>query len=324
MKKRVISVLIIGVLTLIVGCGAKENVNSELANVPQVAEEPKADTEEFTVKFVDYDDTVITSTKYKAGTTITTPKNPDAKTIDGKECRFASWDPRVSIVCKEDATYKAKYEAITPTPTPTPSPEPTKTDTEIDTDEYTIEDILPTVKYNNDKLKVESAITPFQAKEYIGKECSVCGIIEDVGTSEGKNGTTYFLNMGKPYPEEGHFYICVFQNVADMFKTNIMTLKGHTVLISGKIEKYNNQPEIVLNSPDQLLNVKTGERYEIDSKPKSSGRQLTEKELEEVSGMTKEEREEVQREAEEAAYEDWMREMDREFYNNFDYSSEVW
>ncbi|MBQ7646871.1 MAG: leucine-rich repeat protein, partial [Clostridia bacterium] len=63
---------------------------------------------EYTVKFVDYDDTVITSNTYHYGDTVTAPSNPYRAPDDEFTYTFAGWDKEITS-CKGDETYKAKY-----------------------------------------------------------------------------------------------------------------------------------------------------------------------------------------------------------------------
>lgn len=69
----------------------------------------------YTIRFVDYNDNLITSHIYKEGGSITIPASP---TRDGY--RFTGWTPSVNNKAVASVTYKATYEkkeVITPTPT---------------------------------------------------------------------------------------------------------------------------------------------------------------------------------------------------------------
>lgn len=65
-----------------------------------------AGSAEFTVRFVDYDDSEISTHTYNSGDTIVTPTEPVREHFT-----FAGWNPAVEPICTADATYKATYTA---------------------------------------------------------------------------------------------------------------------------------------------------------------------------------------------------------------------
>ena len=78
---------------------ARENV-TYVATYEEI-EKPKF----FTIKFVDFDGSVISEDEYKEGSTIDIPDDP---TREGYE--FAGWTPQISYIAKENVTYVAFYE----------------------------------------------------------------------------------------------------------------------------------------------------------------------------------------------------------------------
>ena len=65
-----------------------------------------AGSAEFTVRFVDYDDSEISTHTYNSGDTVVTPPAPLREHFT-----FAGWNPAVEPICTADATYKATYTA---------------------------------------------------------------------------------------------------------------------------------------------------------------------------------------------------------------------
>ena len=62
----------------------------------------------YTIKFVDYDNTVLSEKTYHYNDTVIAPDNP-TREIDGQYTyTFAGWDKDITL-CKGDTTYKAKY-----------------------------------------------------------------------------------------------------------------------------------------------------------------------------------------------------------------------
>lgn len=89
-------------------------------------------------------------------------------------------------------------------------------------------------------------IGPTKARDYIGKEVTVRGVVSDVHLSQKGD---VFLNFGGKFPNSVFSAVC--------FKSAIPTdqltpLKGKTISVSGKVKDYNGQVEIVLESVDQI------------------------------------------------------------------------
>lgn len=89
-------------------------------------------------------------------------------------------------------------------------------------------------------------ITPDQAKDSIGKKATVCGMV----TSAKSTDKATFLNFGGEYPN--HVFTAVVF-AADLPKfTDLVSLKGKNVCITGQITPYKNKPQIVMTAAPQL------------------------------------------------------------------------
>lgn len=64
---------------------------------------------QYTVTFLDHDDTVISSREYIWGANIIIPDNPNSYTVGSTKYIFDSWSPSVISSCAGDATYRATY-----------------------------------------------------------------------------------------------------------------------------------------------------------------------------------------------------------------------
>ncbi len=84
------------------------------------------------------------------------------------------------------------------------------------------------------------------ADKYYDKTMIVTGTVAQVSARQ----RIVFLNMGKPFPDNP-FTAVVFNDSTNKF-TNLLSLKGKDVEITGRIVKYNGKPEIVLSNADQL------------------------------------------------------------------------
>lgn len=82
---------------------------------------------------------------------------------------------------------------------------------------------------------------------HVGQTATVVGMVDNVHQS---HSNMIFVDMGGAYPNNA-FSAVVFAKDAGKFP-NLMPLKGKKVGITGKIEMYNNKPEIVLHTADQV------------------------------------------------------------------------
>ncbi len=67
---------------------------------------------EFTVRFLDYDGTMISEKVYTYGSEIVVPEDPVREDDDIHSYRFTGWSPEVSSICASDATYTATYTSV--------------------------------------------------------------------------------------------------------------------------------------------------------------------------------------------------------------------
>ena len=66
---------------------------------------------DYTVKFVDYDDSIISENIYNANEVITVPSNPVRESDETYNYKFIGWDKEISREAVSDVVYKALYEA---------------------------------------------------------------------------------------------------------------------------------------------------------------------------------------------------------------------
>src|SRR5438552_12830478 len=92
------------------------------------------------------------------------------------------------------------------------------------------------------QLKIKAA----EAKDHIGTNAVVSGTIADVY----KGRSTINLNFDQPYPKQT-FTAVIFAANTNQFP-EIEKLKGKRVEVSGKIVTYQERPQIVVTSTNQL------------------------------------------------------------------------
>ena len=74
---------------------------------PEVPEVTK-----YTVKFVDYDDRVISEKEYEEGETVEKPADPERADAEGYKYTFTGWDNAVTETATANITYKATYSKV--------------------------------------------------------------------------------------------------------------------------------------------------------------------------------------------------------------------
>src|ERR1700685_4717979 len=90
-------------------------------------------------------------------------------------------------------------------------------------------------------------IAPVQVKAHVGQTVPVQAPVSDVHT--GRAGVT-FIDIGCAYPDNA-FAAVIFASDRAKFP-NAGDLKGKTVAISGAVGVYQNRPELILKTADQL------------------------------------------------------------------------
>ncbi len=100
------------------------------------------------------------------------------------------------------------------------------------------------------------------AKNHVGEEVKICTKI--YGGKYFEKDTLTLLNAGAPYPESP-LTIVIKGNSNNQFKNPEEHYKGAEVCITGKIDMYNNKPEIKVFSQNQII-----EQFKdhVDSEPK--------------------------------------------------------
>jgi len=93
-------------------------------------------------------------------------------------------------------------------------------------------------------------ITSAQAKDHIGKQATVCGLVASANFASRSKRQPTLLNLDKPYPDHIFTAVIWIEDRPKFGKPE--TLKGRRVCVSGMIESYQGKPQIVLRDTDQL------------------------------------------------------------------------
>jgi micrococcal nuclease len=99
-------------------------------------------------------------------------------------------------------------------------------------------------------VSTADTISSAQAKDHIGEAATVCGMVADARYLETGSHVT-FLNFDKPYPEQTFTAFLPAEN-RSKFGTPEKEYKGREICVTGKIQEYRGNPEIVLTDPQQI------------------------------------------------------------------------
>lgn len=86
----------------------------------------------------------------------------------------------------------------------------------------------------------------------VGDRTSVCGTIVDSSFLEGSGREPTFLNFGDTYPKHP-FTAVIWGESRDQFDYAPETLKGKNICVSGIISTYRGKPQMIIESPKQIL-----------------------------------------------------------------------
>jgi len=96
-----------------------------------------------------------------------------------------------------------------------------------------------------------SPLTPLQAKDHVGENATVCGIVASATFAARTKGQPTFLNLDKPYPEH-IFTALIWGSERPKFGQPEETYKGKRLCVTWTIKPYRGVHEIVVTEPGQL------------------------------------------------------------------------
>lgn len=100
----------------------------------------------------------------------------------------------------------------------------------------------------------QGAISWQDASKHVGDRATVEGAVVDAKYASSSNGQPTFLNIGKPYPDPAGFTALIWGSNRGQFSKAPETMyKGKHVCVTGLIETYQGSPEIVVDSPSQIV-----------------------------------------------------------------------
>ncbi len=100
-----------------------------------------------------------------------------------------------------------------------------------------------------------------EALNYVGQTKAVEGVVVGAKYASTSKGRPTFLNIGKPYPEPGRFTVLIWGTERKKFELEFPPnpesyFLNKRVQVTGLIEEYKGDAEIILNDPSKIKVVK--------------------------------------------------------------------
>ena len=124
-------------------------------------------------------------------------------------------------------------------------------------------------------LPAQQKLTAAQAKDHIGEEAVVCGVVASTRYAATSRGRPTFLNLDRPYPNQVFTVVIWGENRAKFGKPEV-DYEGKRICVTGTITSYRGVPQIVVDEPEQIKiqqekKSRQGERPVRDSIEQSPG-----------------------------------------------------
>jgi DNA/RNA endonuclease YhcR with UshA esterase domain len=91
----------------------------------------------------------------------------------------------------------------------------------------------------------------YQAKNHIGDNATVCGLVVSAEFVESDQRSPTFLDLDHPRPDQP-FTIVIWGHHREKFGTPDVTLANKRVCVTGMIQDFRGTPEIVATDPSQI------------------------------------------------------------------------
>jgi hypothetical protein len=101
-------------------------------------------------------------------------------------------------------------------------------------------------------LNPEGTVDAHEATEYIGKVMVVCGVVASSDYREDIGGQPTFLNLDRPYPDQTFTAVIWRRDLNKWHVSPHLYYSGRSICVTGRIEEHNDNPQIIVSSPDQI------------------------------------------------------------------------
>jgi hypothetical protein len=101
------------------------------------------------------------------------------------------------------------------------------------------------------------SITAVEAADHIGEMAEVCGRVASTAHIAAVKGQPTFLNLEEPYPDQ-LFTVVIWGSTRTKFDGRPERMfDGKEICVSGRIDRYEGRPQIVVDDPSQIVVVET-------------------------------------------------------------------
>jgi len=97
----------------------------------------------------------------------------------------------------------------------------------------------------------EQKLAAREARQHIGEQATVCGVVASARYAERTRGKPTFLNLDKPYPNQ-IFTIVIWGEDRAKFGTPETKYLDKRICVSGMIRNYQGEPETMPTEPSQI------------------------------------------------------------------------
>ena len=101
-----------------------------------------------------------------------------------------------------------------------------------------------------------ATLTASEAKDHIGENATICGMVASTKFAAQTKGTPTFLNLDQPYPAH-IFTVVIWGNDRPKFSKPEAIYKGKRLCVTGTIKNFRGRPEVVVTDPGQLSEAKS-------------------------------------------------------------------
>ena len=99
--------------------------------------------------------------------------------------------------------------------------------------------------------RAQSSSSASEAKNYVGKNATVCGEVASTHYAASSRGAPTFINLDKSYPHE-IFTLLIWGSDRPKFGNPEDEYRGKHICVTGTISLYREVPEVVAHEPAQI------------------------------------------------------------------------
>jgi DNA/RNA endonuclease YhcR with UshA esterase domain len=100
-------------------------------------------------------------------------------------------------------------------------------------------------------VSCSGAVSWQQASSMVGRVATIVGRVASTKYASSSNGSPTFLDIGRPYPNEGLTVVIWIENRSAFGRPEVR-YRGRTICVRGLVANYKGGPEIEARAPSQI------------------------------------------------------------------------